>query len=116
MRWSLAKGTPDADETLEQTAVREVREETGLDVELLEPIDNIEYWFSDKNAGIKYHKTVYFYLMAMVGGSTDRHDVEFDVVQWFELSDALQRLNYDNEVQVLKRASRLIELRIGEGN
>ena len=54
--------------------------------------------------------------MALVGGSKDRHDVEFDVVQWFELSDALQRLNYDNEVQVLKRASRLIELRIGEGN
>ena len=115
VRWSLAKGTPDDNETLEQTAVREVREETGLDVELLEPINNIEYWFSDKNAGVKYHKTVYFYLMAMVGGNTDRHDVEFDVVQWFALSEALQRLNYDNEVQVLKRASELIELRLEEG-
>jgi hypothetical protein len=53
--------------------------------------------------------------MAMVGGNTDRHDVEFDVVQWFALSEALQRLNYDNEVQVLKRASELIELRLEEG-
>ena len=81
----------------------------------MEPINNIEYWFSDKNAGVKYHKTVYFYLMAMVGGNTARHDVEFDVVQWFALPEALQRLNYDNEVQVLKRASELIELRLEEG-
>ncbi len=115
VRWSLAKGTPDDNETLEQTAIREVREETGLDVELLEPINNIEYWFSDKHAGIKYHKTVYFYLMAMVGGDIDRHDVEFDIVRWFDLSEALQRLNYDNEVQVLKKASKLIELRLEEG-
>ena len=113
MRWSLAKGTPDGDETLEQTAVREVREETGLDVELLEPISDIEYWFSDKTAGIKYHKTVYFYLMSMVGGSIDRHDAEFDVVEWFELSEAVYRLNYGNEVEVLNRASELIALRTG---
>ena len=45
IRWSLAKGTPDPGETLEETALREVREETGLEVEINAPIDSIEYWF-----------------------------------------------------------------------
>lgn len=115
IRWSLAKGTPDYGETLEETAVREVREETGLDVEIIQPIKQIDYWFADKQAQVKYHKTVHFYLMSPLGGNTDQHDVEFDVVEWFTLGDALTSLNYRNEVQVLELASELISLRIRDG-
>ena len=115
IRWSLAKGTPDDGETLEETAVREVREETGLDVEIIQPIKQIDYWFADKQAQVKYHKTVHFYLMSLLGGNTDRHDVEFDVVEWFTLGDALTNLNYQNEVRVLELASELISLRIRDG-
>ena len=108
VRWSLAKGTPDPGETLEQTALREVREETGLEVEIEEPIQSIDYWFSDRESDVRYHKTVHFYLMNTVGGDTNQHDPEFDVVQWFVFGEALQTLAYTNEADVLRKALELI--------
>jgi 8-oxo-dGTP pyrophosphatase MutT (NUDIX family) len=115
VRWSLAKGTPDADESLEETALREVREETGLEVRLEEPIKSIDYWFSDREDSVLYHKTVHFYLMAPTGGDTDQHDPEFDVVQWFPSNEALKFLAYANEADVLKQALVLISKRRGGG-
>ncbi len=110
VRWSLAKGTPDVGETLEETALREVREETGLDVELQAPIKSIDYWFADRAGDVRYHKTVHFYLMVPVGGDTSMHDPEFDVVEWFPSERALEVLQYANEVEVLRRALELISL------
>lgn len=113
VRWSLAKGTPDEGETLEQTALREVREETGLEVEIEGSLGSIDYWFAARGKDVRYHKTVHFYLMAPVGGATDQHDPEFDVVQWFDAEDALKNLAYANEVNVLQRALDLIAERKG---
>lgn len=110
VRWSLAKGTPDAGETLEETALREVREETGLDVEMQAPIKSIDYWFADRGGDVRYHKTVHFYLMVPVGGDTSLHDPEFDVVEWFPSERALEVLQYANEAEVLRRALELISL------
>jgi 8-oxo-dGTP pyrophosphatase MutT (NUDIX family) len=111
VRWTLAKGTPDPGETLEETALREVREETGLEVELDAPLGTIEYWFAARDNQVRYHKTVHFYLMAPVGGDTELHDLEFDVVRWFPADIALKALAYANEVQVLQRALELISKR-----
>ncbi len=116
VRWSLAKGTPDAGETLEQTALREVREETGLEVKIDGPLGSIDYWFGDRDKDVRYHKTVHFYLMVAVGGSTEQHDPEFDVVRWFNTDDALNSLAYPNEVKVLKRALILIAEKDGPGS
>ena len=113
VRWSLAKGTPDPGETLEQTALREVREETGLEVEIDGALGSIDYWFADRGKDVRYHKTVHYYLMLAVGGDTDRHDPEFDVVQWFNAEDALVSLAYANEGKVLQRAFDLIAQRGG---
>ena len=110
VRWSLAKGTPDPGETLEETALREVREETGLDVEMQAPIESIDYWFADRGGDVRYHKTVHFYLMVPVGGDTSLHDPEFDVVEWFPSERALEVLQYPNEAKVLRRALELISL------
>ena len=110
-RWSLAKGTPDPGETLEQTALREVREETGLEVQLGPSLGNIEYSFDDHD--IRYHKTVHFYLMSPIGGHIDQHDPEFEIVQWFPINDALNALTYDNEAGVLRRALTLIQSQQG---
>ena len=112
-RWSLAKGTPDAGETMEETALREVREETGLEVEMQEPISSITYWFADRDNAVRYHKTVHFYLMVPVGGGTELHDPEFDVVRWFPMDEALKILAYPNETAVMRQASELISQRIG---
>jgi 8-oxo-dGTP pyrophosphatase MutT (NUDIX family) len=111
IRWSLAKGTPDRGETLEETAAREVREETGLEVQIQEPIKSIDYWFADRENDIRFHKTVHFYLMVPTGGNTDQHDPEFDVVQWFPSDIALKTLAYANEAEVLKQALELISKR-----
>jgi 8-oxo-dGTP pyrophosphatase MutT (NUDIX family) len=113
VRWALAKGTPDPGETLEETALREVREETGLEVELDAPLGSIEYWFADRDDPVRYHKTVHFYLMVPIGGDTELHDPEFDVVRWFPSDTALKVLAYANEVQVLRRALELIAKREG---
>lgn len=105
--WNLPKGTPEPGESLEQTAVREVEEETGLRVVPRRRIGHIRYWFTGNN--VNYHKTVHFYLMEPVGGVLDSHDPEFDVVEWFPIDEALLRVTYKNEMRVLLRAKALIE-------
>ena len=108
VRWSLAKGTPDEWESLEETARREVREETGLEVEIQAPLGSIEYWFADRDEGVRYHKTVHFYLMVPVGGHTEQHDPEFDVVRWLPFDEAINTLSYANEAELLRKALPLI--------
>ena len=107
--WALPKGTPDPGETLEQTALRETREETGLEVELRYPLESISYWFVRAPDGVRCFKRVHFYLMAAVGGSTSAHDPEFDLVQWFSGEEALQNMTYANERRVVARALTLVE-------
>jgi 8-oxo-dGTP pyrophosphatase MutT (NUDIX family) len=105
--WGLPKGTPDANESLEETAVREVGEETGLRVTIEVKIDTIEYWFARE--GVRYHKFVHHYLMVATGGSLDDHDWEYDRVDWFPLEEACKTLSYGNEVEVMRKAAALIE-------
>ena len=111
VRWSLAKGTPDPGETLEETALREVNEETGLVPVIEDKIRSIDYWFSDKDSDVRFHKTVHFYLMSHVGGDTSLHDPEFDVVRWFPYEEAVVSLAYPNEADVLRKAFKMIEAR-----
>lgn len=105
--WALPKGTPDAGETLEETALRETREETGLEVELEAPIRSIRYFFV--RGRTRFHKTVHFYLMRAVGGSLDQHDAEFDEVRWFSLPEALAVLTYPTERTVVEQALEMLE-------
>lgn len=105
--WTLPKGTPAPDETREQTALREVREETGLDTRIVGEVGIIEYSFSRR--GGRFIKQVFHYLMLATGGSLDQHDHEYDEARWFPLADALHALTYANEVDVVRRAEPLIQ-------
>ena len=109
LTWRLPKGTPERGETVEQTALREVQEETGVHVNVLAPITSIRYFFVGHDDGIRYDKTVYFYLMEPMGGSTSDHDAEFDVVEWWNYEEAVELLEYDNEREVLEAARSLID-------
>ena len=101
-RWSIPKGTPLEGETLEQTAMREVREETGLSVRILEPLGDITYWFSAR--GVRHHKTVHFYLLEATGGRIEDHDWENDFVEWVTAPEARRRMSFASEVEIVERA------------
>ena len=102
-RWVLPKGTPNRGESMEQTAVREVAEETGLQVRLIRPLLDIDYWFVLH--GARHFKTVHFYLMEAIGGDTSLHDHEYDVAAWFSIDESARRLAFANERAVLERAA-----------
>jgi len=100
--WVFPKGTPDRGETIEETALREVREETGLDVSIVRPIGVLDYWFAVP--GERVHKFVHFFLMKQQGGDTSRHDHEYDEVRWVPVSEARRLLSYDTYRDMLDRA------------
>ncbi len=100
--WALPKGAPDPGETREQTAVREVEEETGLRVERGEYIGSIDYWFVRPGDQARCHKTVHYYLMHPTGGHESLHDHEFDEVRWFTAEQACEALTYENEVKIVQ--------------
>jgi 8-oxo-dGTP pyrophosphatase MutT (NUDIX family) len=107
--WVLPKGTPDPGESGLETALREVREETGLLVRETGELMPIEYWFT--SGGIRFHKRVLHWLMEPVGGSTNDHDREFDLVEWLPIDDALKRMSYPYERRVVEEAKYVLEAR-----
>jgi len=113
--WGLPKGTPDPGETREQTALREVQEETGLQVQIEDSIESIEYWFVSPYDELRYHKTVYFYLMSARGGDVSLHDHEFDFVKWVSAEEAFKTLTYDNEARIVQKGLSMVtqKARIG---
>jgi len=106
--WGLPKGTPNPGETSEEVALREVREETGLEVALEGFIDSISYWFVRSADSVRCHKTVHFYLMSPRGGSLSKHDLEFDIVRWSPAGEVLNSLTYPNEARVVEKALSMV--------
>jgi 8-oxo-dGTP pyrophosphatase MutT (NUDIX family) len=107
--WALPKGTPDAGETLAETALRETREETGLAVELEDELGEIRYFFV--RGSTRFNKTVHFFLMRPTGGSLEAHDSEFDEARWFPVDEAVALMTHRTEREIVERALLRLESR-----
>jgi len=105
--WALPKGTPEASETIEETALREVREETGLHASIVDVLGTVRYSFTTRNGG-RIDKTVHHFLLEPTGGHFDDHDDEFDHVDWYNIHEAQRRLTHRNQLHILERADELI--------
>ena len=85
LQWTLPKGTQEEGETLTDTALREAREESGLEVALIGELATIDYWFVWAPEQTRYHKFVHYFLMHAVGGDLSLHDDEMEEAAWFTL-------------------------------
>jgi 8-oxo-dGTP pyrophosphatase MutT (NUDIX family) len=97
----LPKGHPDGDETEVDAAIREVREETGVDAEPVERLGEISYTYERR--GQPVDKRVAFYLLKYRSGELD-HDNEIEQVRWMPLEEAARSLTYEGEREMVQRA------------
>ena len=105
--WALPKGAKEPDESPEQAALREVREETGLDAEIVEAMEPITYWFAWAPEQVRYRKTVRYFLMRHTGGDPVSDGVEVADVRFVPLARAAEQASYASERKVLKAAADL---------
>lgn len=101
-RWQLPKGLIEPGEPPEQTAAREVREEAGVEAELIAPIDVIEYWYvaTRGRERVRYHKRVHFFLFRYRSGDVADHDHEVHEARWVPAAEAPTLLAFANERRV----------------
>ena len=108
-RWQLPKGIIDSGESPESAAIREVREEAGVDAEIVQLIEKVEYWYqAARGTGrVRYHKFVYFFLMKYLGGDVVNHDQEVNEAAWVPILEAEERLAFKSEKSVMRQALQL---------
>jgi len=104
--WCLPKGSIDRGEAPENTAIREVAEETGLKGRIVGKLGEITYWFYIRGENTKCKKTVHFYLMEYESGDTSEHDWEVDSASWILIDDALQKASYKGEKEIIELAKK----------
>jgi mutator protein MutT len=107
--WTFPKGKVEPDETPEDAALREVREETGVEARLVEKLGDVRYWYM--RGGRRIAKVVSFFLLDYVSGELDDHDHEVEHAEWMALEDAARRLTYQGERDMAAAAERVLSRR-----
>ncbi len=113
--WSFPKGLIDPGQTPEQAALREVREEGGVEAEIIAKVGYSKYVYTlngpaspdepgASRGGEKIFKIVTYFLMKYVSGDIADHDWEVSDIGWYEPEDALKKLTFSHDKELLKKA------------
>ena len=111
--WGFPKGHLESGETPHDAALREVREETGLDdVSLRGTIETIDWYFRFR--GKLIHKVCHFYLMESAKSDTSPQGAEgITECRWAEFAEASAAISYANARAVLSRANDMVARELG---
>ncbi|MCK4910403.1 MAG: NUDIX hydrolase [Thermodesulfovibrionales bacterium] len=112
--WTLPKGLVDGKEKTGKSALREVREETGIHARIIGEVGESHYWYNIRSENQKCRKTVKFYLMEFIRGDMADHDEEVDEAAWFPIESAGGELTYKGDRAILEKAKVMIEKRIAK--
>jgi len=107
-KWVLPKGRIDGEDSMEQTAVREVEEETGVKAKIVGKIEPVEKYVYAHD-GQKIFKLVEYFLMEYVSGDIANHDWEMEEVEWLPFEEAYKRLEFSGQKKMLKQASEMVK-------
>jgi 8-oxo-dGTP pyrophosphatase MutT (NUDIX family) len=109
-RWQLPKGLVEKGEDPAATAVRETREEAGVEGIVEAPLDKVEYWYVGTHEGIqvRFHKIVHFFLLKYGSGDVSKHDWEVNEARWVPIQEAMQMLAFKSERNVMEKAAALL--------
>ena len=99
---ALPKGHPDGEESALQAALREVREEAGVEAEVVDSLGEVRYWY--QRGGRRIAKVVEFFLLRYVSGDVADHDHEVEQARWVPAAEAVKTLTYAGERDMVRRA------------
>lgn len=101
--WTLPKGLIE-NESIKDTALREVKEEAGITGEIEANLGQIDYWFAEKEERVRIHKYVHYFLIKYLSGDISDHDWEIEEARWIEASEVEKYLSYPSDKKVVSKA------------